>query len=66
MDTVKQVPNQLGKGIYYWEPCWIPSKQEWSVGHENNWAHLTLFDYKGNKLIGLDAFSKQKQQEEVR
>ncbi|WP_018931693.1 glycoside hydrolase family 53 protein [Gracilibacillus lacisalsi] len=60
METVKQIPDNLGKGIYYWEPCWIPSKQEWSVGHENNWSHLTLFDYEGNKLMGLDAFSNEK------
>jgi arabinogalactan endo-1,4-beta-galactosidase len=58
MATVKNVPNNLGHGIYYWEPCWIPSKEEWSVGHENNWSHLTLFDYEGNKLEGLDAFKK--------
>ncbi|SHM67448.1 glycoside hydrolase family 53 protein [Gracilibacillus kekensis] len=56
IETVKQTPNNLGTGIYYWEPCWIPSKQEWSVGHENNWSHLTLFDYEGNKLEGLNAF----------
>ncbi len=59
IETVKQTPDNLGKGIYYWEPCWIPSKQEWSVGHDNNWSHLTLFDYEGNKLMGLDAFAKE-------
>ncbi|UOQ50090.1 arabinogalactan endo-1,4-beta-galactosidase [Gracilibacillus caseinilyticus] len=58
IETVKQTPDQLGKGIYYWEPCWIPSKDTWSVGHENNWSHLTLFDNQGNKLAGLDAFNK--------
>ncbi len=56
IETIKNVPGQLGRGFYYWEPCWIPSKEKWSVGHENNWSHLTLFDYEGNKLIGLDAF----------
>ncbi|MFC7677434.1 arabinogalactan endo-beta-1,4-galactanase [Paenibacillus sp. GCM10028914] len=53
---IRQVPNGHGQGIYYWEPCWIPSKPEWSVGHENNWSNLTLFDYQGNKLDSLDAF----------
>ncbi|MGP4039422.1 glycoside hydrolase family 53 protein [Gracilibacillus sp. D59] len=64
--TVKETPHNLGKGIYYWEPCWIPSKQEWSVGHENNWSHLTLFDYKGNKLIGLEAFQESTNTKEDR
>lgn len=53
---IKAVPDGLGLGFYYWEPCWIPSKPTWSVGHENNWSNLTLFDYKGNKLDSLNAF----------
>lgn len=53
---IKQVPGGLGLGLYYWEPCWIPSKPVWSVGHENNWSNLTMFDYGGNKLSSFDAF----------
>lgn len=56
MDTIRSIPNGLGTGLYYWEPCWIPSKPHWSVGHENNWSNLTLFDYAGNKLPSLDVF----------
>lgn len=56
MKRIRAVPHQLGIGLYYWEPCWIPSKPKWSVGHENNWSNLTLFDYKGNKLDSLNAF----------
>ncbi|WP_178023673.1 arabinogalactan endo-1,4-beta-galactosidase [uncultured Paenibacillus sp.] len=56
MRRIRQVPDGLGLGLYYWEPCWIPSKPAWSVGHENNWSNLTLFDYGGNKLSSLDAF----------
>lgn len=56
MKRIKAVPDELGLGLYYWEPCWIPSKPTWSVGHENNWSNLTLFDYKGNKLDSLNAF----------
>lgn len=56
---IKQVPDGLGLGLYYWEPCWIPSKPTWSVGHENNWSNLTLFDYSGNKLNSLDAFLEE-------
>lgn len=56
MRRIREVPDGLGLGLYYWEPCWIPSKPEWSVGHENNWSNLTLFDYQGNKLESLNVF----------
>lgn len=56
MEIIKKTPNHHGTGIYYWEPCWIPSKEQWSVGHENNWANLTLFDFAGRKLKSLDVF----------
>lgn len=56
MKRIKEVPDGLGLGLYYWEPCWIPSKPNWSVGHPNNWSNLTMFDYKGNKLDSLDVF----------
>lgn len=51
---IKQTPNGRGVGLYYWEPGWIPSKEQWSVGHANNWSNLTLFDFAGNKLKSLD------------
>ncbi|MFC5465909.1 glycoside hydrolase family 53 protein [Lederbergia graminis] len=55
---IQQTPNQHGVGVYYWEPCWIPSKKQWSVGHDNNWANLTLFDFRGNKLESLNIFKE--------
>ncbi|WP_080832228.1 glycoside hydrolase family 53 protein [Cohnella massiliensis] len=58
METVRATPGGHGAGVYYWEPCWIPSKPAWSVGHENNWSNLTLFDYAGNRLPSLDAFKE--------
>ena len=49
------------KGIYYWEPGWLPtSSSTWAtrealrdIGEEekgtgNEWANQCLFDYKGN------------------
>lgn len=51
---IREVPDNRGVGFYYWEPAWIPSKSEWSVGHPNNWGNLTMFDFKGRKL---DSFS---------
>jgi len=56
IELIEAIPKQKGAGIYYWEPCWIPSKKEWSVGHANNWANLTLFDFEGRKLKSLDVF----------
>jgi arabinogalactan endo-1,4-beta-galactosidase len=54
MRIIRSVPRGLGAGFYWWEPAWIPYKSEWSVGHPNNWSNLTLFDFAGHKLPGLD------------
>ncbi|MNP54944.1 Glycosyl hydrolase family 53 [compost metagenome] len=50
---IKRTPNNKCIGFHYWEPCWIPFKEDWSVGHLNNWSNLTLFDYEGRSLMGL-------------
>ncbi|WP_040950093.1 glycoside hydrolase family 53 protein [Gorillibacterium massiliense] len=52
--VIRRTPNGKGRGFHYWEPAWIPSKEQWSVGHPNNWSNLTLFDFKGNKLDSLN------------
>jgi len=54
MRIVRETPNGLGAGFYWWEPAWIPAKAMWSVGHHNNWANLTLFDYEGRRLETWD------------
>ncbi|NMO98222.1 glycoside hydrolase family 53 protein [Paenibacillus lemnae] len=54
IQLLKRSPNNRCKGFHYWEPCWIPCKQDWSVGHPNNWSNLTLFDYEGRKLKALE------------
>jgi arabinogalactan endo-1,4-beta-galactosidase len=59
LELVKHTPNGRGKGVYYWEPAWIPSKQQWSVGHGNNWANLTLFGFGGERLESMDVFRKR-------
>lgn len=56
--VIRETPGGLGAGYHYWEPCWIPSKPEWSVGHANNWANLTLFDFAGRKLASLDTLGR--------
>ncbi|SHN52299.1 arabinogalactan endo-1,4-beta-galactosidase [Paenibacillus sp. ov031] len=55
LQIIREVPGGLGAGFYYWEPAWIPSKEEWSVGHPNNWGNLTMFDFKGQKLQSFSA-----------
>ncbi|WFR61355.1 glycosyl hydrolase 53 family protein [Paenibacillus amylolyticus] len=58
IDLLKRTPNDKCIGFHYWEPSWLPCKDEWSVGHENNWSNLTLFDFDGQKLPALDSIKK--------
>ncbi len=59
------------KGIYYWEPAWIPSpKGTWASegarryiheeykGGGNEWANQCLFDYSGHSLPALKVFKE--------
>lgn len=57
--VIKETPDGLGVGFYWWEPAWIPAKENWSVGHDNNWSNLTLFDFGGSKLSSLDVLKEQ-------
>ncbi|CAM3982252.1 arabinogalactan endo-1,4-beta-galactosidase [Paenibacillus alkaliterrae] len=52
---IKKAAGDRGVGFYWWEPAWIPSKEEWSVGHANNWLNLTLFDHEGRVQPALEA-----------
>ena len=64
--VIENVPENRGKGFYYWEPAWIPVKGcGWATeaalkytGEEgpggNEWANQALFDYDGNVLPALD------------
>lgn len=63
--TIKEVPNNLGRGYFYWEPAWVPVpgvgwateeallyiKEKGPCGNE--WANQALFDYDGNALPAL-------------
>jgi arabinogalactan endo-1,4-beta-galactosidase len=59
MQIVADTPNGLGVGFHWWEPCWIPAKEDWSVGHPNNWSNLTLFDFQGNKLQSIEVLRQE-------
>jgi len=54
---IKAVPNGRGKGLFYWEPEWIPVEGAgWKYGEGDEWDNVTLFDFDGNALPALDAF----------
>ena len=62
MQTVRETPNGLGRGIIWWEPAWLPvpgshwaSDAALAYMHEkgpggNEWANQALFDYEGRAL----------------
>lgn len=65
---LRAVPEGRGKGLFWWEPAWIPvpgsgwAKQAgWEYVREtgpggNEWANQALFDFGGNALPALKAF----------
>lgn len=67
MELLERVPENRGKGFFYWEPAWLPRHgSEWATeaGREyikepgkggNEWANQALFDYDGNALPALAA-----------
>lgn len=57
MEHVSNVKNGKGKGIFYWEPDWIPVEGAgWKAGEGNEWENLAMFDFEGNALESLDVF----------
>lgn len=58
LDMMKAITTALvdggGSGIIYWEPAWISSDMhdQWGVG--STWENVTLFDFNGNVLKGMD------------
>lgn len=58
VDLVKAVPGHRGKGVFWWEPEWTPVPGVgWKVGAGDQWDNNTLFDFHGNALSSLNAFS---------
>ena len=52
---IKAVPRGRGKGLFYWEPEWIPVEGAgWKYGEGDEWDNVTLFDFHGNALPALD------------
>ena len=62
--AVRSVPDDLGRGLIWWEPGWLPVPGAgWSqpaglayiheTGGGNEWANQGLFDYEGKALPAL-------------
>ncbi|MGH7490983.1 MAG: glycoside hydrolase family 53 protein [bacterium] len=51
---IKEVPNQKGKGLFYWEPEWISV-----AGLGSHWENVALFDFNGEALESLQAFEDE-------
>lgn len=74
LEVIRQVPENLGCGFFYWEPAWLPvAGSEWATPeaceylHEkgpggNEWANQALFDYDGNALSALETILKMTEQ----
>jgi len=66
LEVIENVPENKGRGFFYWEPGWIPVPGcEWASKKArdyikdpgeggNEWANQALFDYDGNSLPGLE------------
>lgn len=58
LDLLKELTQQLinggGSGIIYWEPAWISSNMKDPYGTGSAWENVTLFDFSGNTLPGID------------
>ena len=63
--VLEQVPENRGRGFFYWEPAWLPvAGSGWATPESleyikeagpcgNEWANQALFDYDGNALPSL-------------
>ncbi len=48
---VRNIPYQLGIGVFYWEPDYISIP-----GVGSPWENLAMFDFQGNALASMSAF----------
>lgn len=65
LSRIAEVPDDRGRGFFYWEPAWIPVPGSgWATESSlayiedkgpcgNEWANQALFDYDGNALPAL-------------
>ena len=72
LTAVEQVPDNMGRGFFYWEPAWLPvAGSGWATKAAleyikeagpcgNEWANQALFDYEGNALPALQVIRDYK------
>ena len=68
--TIRQTPHDLGRGLIWWEPAWLPVPGSgWTTPAGlayvreagpggNEWANQALFDYEGHALPALKILEK--------
>jgi len=62
IDAMAQVPGQRGRGVFYWEPDWIPvPRAGWRTGEGNSWDNQAMFDFQGRALPSLAVFKRVRQ-----
>ena len=66
LERITRIPENRGKGFFWWEPAWIPVKGSgWATPASleyledpgpvgNEWANQALFDYDGNPLPAME------------
>ena len=52
MTIVRNVPNNMGTGVFYWAPEYISVEPFGSI-----WENVTLFSFLGNVLPAIEAFN---------
>jgi arabinogalactan endo-1,4-beta-galactosidase len=55
LSILAQVPGGHGKGLFYWEPEWVPGVG-WEPGAGTPNDNLTLFDFQGRALPSIGLF----------
>ena len=53
--VLEQVPNELGRGYFYWEGTWIAVNDHDRDG--SPWENMAMFDFEHNALDTFDVFA---------
>ena len=59
-DLTSAVVSASGKGIFYWEPAWVPNASVgWAgAGSLCTWSNQGFFSYDGKAIANLDLFAQ--------
>lgn len=70
MEMVNATENNMGLGIFYWEPAWLGQDATWATQagmdyiddhwkEGNSWDNKSMFDPSGNAFPSLDVFNSK-------